>query len=173
MPGLSIDVNDGRTAVKPGDLLRYVVEVHNIGTTTARHLLLTQTLPPGMRLISASRHGAARAGRVSWWVSLPVGHSGTFRVVGRAGRTPAHLLRLATVACAAADGSIKPVVCAAHSDRLPAGALAAALKPGTAAAGNQTTRRYVTVVVAALVLAALTLIVPRRLALRRRARRLG
>ena len=40
--------------------------------------------------------------------------------------TPDHLLRLATVACASAMRDGRPIVCATHSDRLPAGAAAEA-----------------------------------------------
>ncbi len=123
-PGLSINVNDGRKAAQPGDQLTYRVEVHNIGTTAAPRLKITQTLPAGLKFISASPHGVVAAGQVAWHVGLPAGRTGTFSVTGQVGKTPKAVLRLATVACATAAGSSRPIVCAAHSDELPAGAAA-------------------------------------------------
>jgi hypothetical protein len=49
------------------------------------------------------------------------------------GSTPGELLRLATVACAATAPDDTPLVCASHSDELPAGAEAA--RSAQAAAG--------------------------------------
>ncbi len=131
-PALSIDVDDGRQTAKPGDLLNYTVKIHNIGSTNAHGLDIVQTLPTGMKLISATRHGAAHAGQVMWKVNLPAGQADTFGSVGKVGQTPSQLLRLATIACASTGGSVRPIVCAAHSDELPAGAMAAAHARGTA-----------------------------------------
>ncbi|HUK67817.1 MAG TPA: DUF11 domain-containing protein [Streptosporangiaceae bacterium] len=125
-PGLSIGVDDGRQFAKPGDLLTYTVKIQNIGSTNARGLDVVQTLPAGMTLISASKHGAAQAGQVRWQLNLPAGHADTFGVIGKVGHTPSQLLRLATIACASTGTGVKPLVCAAHSDELPAGAAAAA-----------------------------------------------
>ena len=167
-PALSIGVDDGRQAAKPGDLLNYTVKIQNIGTTSAKGLDVVQTLPAGLKLISASRHGAARAGQVTWKVNLPVGRADTFGVVGRVGQTPKQLLRLATIACASTGGGIKPIVCAAHSDELPAGAAAAAYARHAAAGHNV---GYVRVIGVALLLAVVAAIGGRSLLLRRRTRR--
>lgn len=125
-PALSIGVTGGRPTVRPGVMLTYTVKIRNIGTVDAPRLHVDQTLPPGLQLISATSHGARRAGEVKWLVSLPPGHAETFRVVARVGKTPPQLLRLATVACASVGSSGRPVVCATDSDELPAGVTAAA-----------------------------------------------
>jgi uncharacterized repeat protein (TIGR01451 family) len=112
----------GRPAV-PG--LRYLVSVKDIGTLGAPHLTITQTLPAGLKFVSASRHGVAAGGRVTWLTGIQPGGSQTFTVVTQLTRTPAGLLRLAAVACAAPQGSARPMVCAAHLDRLASGSLGA------------------------------------------------
>ncbi len=170
-PALSIGVDDGRQAAKPGDLLTYTVKIHNIGTTNARGLDIVQTLPTGMRLVSATRRGAARAGAVTWKVNLPAGRVATFGVVGKVGQTPNQLLRLDTIACATTRGSIKPIVCAAHSDELPAGARAAAHeRRATRAAAHSHRPGFLRSAGATLLLAAAAAITG-WLFLRRRARR--
>jgi uncharacterized repeat protein (TIGR01451 family) len=136
-PELSIGVSDGRQHVQPGDLVTYAVKIHNIGKRNVPHLRIVQTLPAGMKLISATRHPATHAGQLTWKLGLAAGHTGKFRVVGRVGPTPGQLLRLATIACAEIGTSTRPVVCAAHSDELPAGAVAAAHASHAAAAESQ------------------------------------
>ena len=124
-PGLTISVSDGRVAVRAGDKLTYTVIVRNSGAVAVRRLKVTQTLSPGLEFISASDHGVAASGHVSWTASLPVGGKQTFLAVTRVTKTPPTLLRLAAVACVTLPGSSSPVVCAAHLDRLPAAAAAA------------------------------------------------
>ncbi len=124
-PKLSIGIDDGRTAAKEGDRLTYAVTVHNIGTTDARRLRLTQSMPPGLKFVSADGHGTAKGGQVVWTVDLPAGRDVTFHTTAQVGATPDELLRLASIACASARGEDRPIVCATHSDQLPAGAAAA------------------------------------------------
>lgn len=177
VPSLTIGVSDGRTAVKSGDQLTYVVSVRDGGTRSAPHLKITQTVSAGLEFLSASPHGAAANGQVAWYASIPAGGTRIFRVVARVTRPPAQLLRLAAVACAEADGSSRPIVCAAHLDRLPAAAASAASRGGAAAAvsrGARPSRRVLLVcaVAALAVLAAgvLAMIAFRRLRLRLRLR---
>jgi uncharacterized repeat protein (TIGR01451 family) len=120
--GLSISISDGRRAVRPGDRLTYVVRVSNGGSQDEPHLKVTQTLPDGLRFISASGRGRQLAGQVSWQAALPAGSTDTFTVEGIVTPTPPRLLRLATVACAEAAGGRRIMICAAHLDRLPAAA---------------------------------------------------
>jgi uncharacterized repeat protein (TIGR01451 family) len=133
---LSIAVTDSRQRVQAGDLVTYAVKVDNIGKRNARRLSIVQTLPAGLKLISASRHPAVHAGQLTWRLSLAAGHTSKFRVVGRVGQTPQQLLRLATIACATTGASARPIVCAAHSDELPAGAVAVAQASQAAAAAK-------------------------------------
>jgi uncharacterized repeat protein (TIGR01451 family) len=130
-PGLTISVNDGHVAAQAGDRLSYTVTVRDTGTVAAPHLKITQTMSPGLAFLSASGHGVASKGRVTWAVSLPVGGTRTFQVVTRVTKTPATLLRLAAVACVELPGSSHPDVCAAHLDRLPAAAQAASGSGGS------------------------------------------
>jgi len=123
-PGLTISVNDGRVAAQSGDRLNYTVTVRDTGTVPAPRLNVTQTLAAGLIFISASDGGVAKNGRVSWSARLPAGGTRSFRVDTRVTRTPATLMRLAAVACVELPGSSRPVVCAAHLDRLPAAAQA-------------------------------------------------
>jgi uncharacterized repeat protein (TIGR01451 family) len=165
VPGLSISVTDGKTAVKPGDQLTYLVSVKDSGTLSARHLKITQTLPAGLELLSATSNGVAAKGQVAWLTSIPAGGAETFKVVTRVTRTPARLLRLAAVACATAQGSARPIVCAAHLDQLPA----VAATPAAKASGSlgKVLPAYVGVALAVLVVGALVMVVARRAGRRR------
>ncbi|MEV7908502.1 hypothetical protein AB0P04_43625, partial [Streptomyces anulatus] len=125
VPRLSISIDNGKTATREGDRLTYTVVVHNTGTTDAGELHLTQSLPEGLRLVSADGHGSAKEGQVVWTVDLPAGKDATLHTTAQVGATPADLLRLATVACASTEAEGRPIVCATHSDQLPAGAAAA------------------------------------------------
>ena len=173
-PTLSIGVSDGMNTAKPGDLLSYTVNIRNLGTASAPPLVVALTLPPAFKLLSASGGGAKAAGQVKWQVSLPAGHSGAFRVVGRVGSTPRQLLRLDAVACATTGKGAKPIVCAASTNELPAGAAAAAHARLAAVPAADHLIRYVLMSAAALVLvlvvAGLALITRRRLIATKRAR---
>jgi uncharacterized repeat protein (TIGR01451 family) len=115
-PQLSIGLGDGRTVAKAGDRLSYAVSIRNAGSSQAPHLAITLTLPTGVRLISASRNGAGRAGKITWHAGVPAGHRESFRAVGEVMRTPARMVRLAAVACAA-ERRGRPLVCAADLDQ--------------------------------------------------------
>jgi len=173
-PALSIGVSDGMNTAKPGDLLSYTVNIRNLGSANAPPLEVALTLPPAFTLLSASGGGAKAAGQVKWQVSLPAGHSGAFRVVGRVGDTPRQLLRLDAIACATTGKGAKPIVCAAASNELPAGAAAAAHARLAAAPSANHLIRYVLVTAAAvvllLVLAGVALMARRRLTTNKGAR---
>jgi uncharacterized repeat protein (TIGR01451 family) len=159
-PGLTISISDGHVAARAGDGLTYTVSVRNSGAVAVRSFKVTQTLPPGLELISATDHGVAASGHVSWTASLPVGGKRTFLAVTRVTRTPPTLLRLAAVACVTLPGSSRPIVCAAHLDRLPALLAASTTRSGhsTGNAGAYTAAGGLAV----LALGLLTAIVARR-----------
>jgi len=124
-PQLDIAVTDGRSSAAVGDQLTYTIKVRNLGTTTANNLQISESLPAGLKLVSTDGGGAADADRIIWSMDLKPGADATLTTVGRVGQTPSTLLRLATVACAAVAQGRKPLVCATHSDLLPAGAAVA------------------------------------------------
>jgi uncharacterized repeat protein (TIGR01451 family) len=158
-PGLAISITDGHVAARVGDKLTYTVSVRNSGAVAVRRFKVTQTLSPGLEFLSASNHGAAAGGDVSWTASLPVGAKRTFVDVTRVTRTPPTLLRLAAVACVTLPGSSRPLVCAAHLDRLPAAAAASAPRSGHSI-GNVGT--YIAAGLAVLALGLLTAVIARR-----------
>ncbi len=131
IPSLAISVTDGQAAATTGDRLTYTVSVRDTGTVAAPHLKITQTLSSGLKFVSASSDGVATAGQVAWHASLPAGGTRTFRVTALVARTPARELRLAAIACAVLPGSSRPIVCAAHLDRLPAAAAGATAGSGS------------------------------------------
>jgi uncharacterized repeat protein (TIGR01451 family) len=121
-PGLTISISDGHVAARAGDKLTYAVSVRNSGTVAVRRLKVTQTLSAGLEFLSASDRGVAAGRDVSWSASLPVGGKRTFVDVARVTKTPSSLLNLAAIACVTLPADSRPVVCAAHLDRLPAAA---------------------------------------------------
>jgi uncharacterized repeat protein (TIGR01451 family) len=157
-PGLAISISDGRVAARPGDKLGYTVTVRDTGTVAASRLTITQTLSTGLEFISASDHGVARNGHVSWSSGLPAGGTRTFLVDAKVTKTPATLQRLAAVVCVTLPGSSRPVVCAAHLDRLPAVA-----KPGARSSQSSTRMvNYAATGLAVLALGLLTAFAARR-----------
>jgi uncharacterized repeat protein (TIGR01451 family) len=125
-PQLSIAVDNGLTAVAKGDALDYTVTIHNLGTKKVVGLRVTQTMPAGMSFRSADSRGTAKAGTVGWRVDVKAGGQISLHSKAVVTKTPDSLLRLATVACASVTAKGAPIVCASHSDVLPAGAAAAA-----------------------------------------------
>jgi uncharacterized repeat protein (TIGR01451 family) len=166
VPGLTVSVSDGRTAVQPGDQLTYLVSVRDAGVHGAPHLKITQTLSQGLQFLSASSQGVAANRQVTWNASIPAGGTRTFSMVARVTRTPASLLQLAAVACVATMGGSRPIVCAAHLDRLPAAAAAAASR--AAGPTRAALLTYAAGALAVLVAGVLAAIAYRRLRTRRR-----
>ena len=165
IPALTINVTDGQVAATAGERLTYMVSVRDTGIAAAPHLKITQTLSPGLEFLSASGNGVATAGQVAWSTSLPAGGTRTFRVVARVTQTPARVLRLAAVACVALPGGSRPIVCAAHLDRLPAAAAESAA--GSGSSGSKLLA-YAAAGLAVLAAGLLTVIAGRRIRLRRR-----
>jgi uncharacterized repeat protein (TIGR01451 family) len=159
-PALTISVGDGRKAANAGDRLTYLVSVKNGGTGGAPHLKITLTLSAGLDFLSASPHAVPARGQVAWSAGIPAGGTGTFHVAARVARTPPRLLRLATVACASAQGGSRPIVCAAHLDRLPAAAAASA--PRAAGPAGTVPLGWIVAALAALAAGVLGVIARRR-----------
>ncbi|SNQ50832.1 conserved exported hypothetical protein [Frankia canadensis] len=168
---LAIGIDDGHTSVAVGDRVTYTVKIRNIGTVDADDLVVTQTLPAGVRFGSADRDGVISAGTVTWHTDLAAGRDTAVVVHGEVAKLPPGQLRLASVACATAHGDSRPIVCAADSDRLPAGGAAGASGAGSHAAGGPP-GWLVTLYVGAGVVAALLvgIVARRRWSSRRRAR---
>ena len=120
VPQLTISITDGHVAVRPGQTLRYQASLRNTGTGAATDLGVTTTLSAGLAVTRASGNGVTRAGQVTWTITVPPDTTRTFLVTARVTRPPAHVLRLAAVACVTLPGSKQPTVCAAHLDALPA-----------------------------------------------------
>ena len=132
-PQLSIAIDNGKTTATTGDKLDYVITVQNLGVTDLDALRINQSLPTGMEFGTADSDGTAEAGFVTWTVDLKATTAATFHITMTVTATPAELLRLATVACASIAADSPPIVCASHSDQLPAGAAAEAAQQAVVA----------------------------------------
>jgi uncharacterized repeat protein (TIGR01451 family) len=169
-PQLRIAVDNGRTSVAVGDKPTYTITLDNLGTTAITGLVVTQSVPTGLNLTSADSSGVATAGLVSWRVNLKASGKATIHTTMTVSKTPKDVLRLATVACASTAVKGPPIVCAAHSDLLPAGAAAEAGKarakvvPGATARSTGPNWWYVAGGVGAIagVVAALATLIARR-----------
>ncbi len=121
-PQLSISIDDGRTDVSRGDLLTYSIVVTNVGTKPVKGLWLTQTLPTGLRPQNVDAKGVTGKQAITWRVDVAPAAKSTVHSRMRVTSTPKDLLRLAPVACASVTRTGRSIVCASHSDQLPAGA---------------------------------------------------
>ena len=136
-PQLSIAIDNGRTSTTIGDILDYVITVQNLGTADVDGLFIAQSVPSGLDFGTADAGGTADASDITWNLDLKASTTATFHTTMTVTATPAELLRLASVVCASSSADGPPIVCAAHSDQLPAGAAAEAA--ATALAGDATT----------------------------------
>lgn len=168
-PQLSIAVDNGHSSTAAGDTLDSAITVRNLGTTKIVGLKLTQTMPTGLVFGSADAAGVAGPDGVSWTVDLAPTAEAVVRSTMTVSDTPPDLLRLATVACAAASADGPPIVCASDSDQLPAGAAAeAAIAADESAAASTALLRWYLAGGAVLVVAAVAVL----LLIRRRRRAL-
>lgn len=124
-PQLRISVDNGRTSAVLGDSLNYTVTIANLGSTNAAGLQITQSVPTGLTFKSADVGGKVESGNVHWAIDLKSTKTIVVHTTMTVSSTPADLLRLATVACASISVKAPPIVCASHSDQLPAGKAAA------------------------------------------------
>jgi hypothetical protein len=148
------------------------VLVQNSGAHRSPPLEITQTMPSGLRFVSASGHGVAKAGSVTWHADLPAGGKDTFSLQAQVTRSAARQSRLAAVVCAALAGNRTPIVCAAHLDRLPGAPAAASGRRATTAAAS-TLPGYAVGVLAVLAAAVLVILAGLRVRVRIRRRRAG
>jgi uncharacterized repeat protein (TIGR01451 family) len=121
-PQLSIAIGDGHTTAAAGNRLTYTITVENLGSTDITGLVVTQSMPAGLELESADSSGGALAGNVTWDVNLKATAKAVLHSTMGVYDTPPDLLRLARVAGASTADARRPIVCATHSDQLPAGA---------------------------------------------------
>ncbi|WP_188317001.1 DUF11 domain-containing protein [Solihabitans fulvus] len=128
-PSLSISIDDGQQKVGRGAELTYLVKISNMGTSTVDGLRLTQSMPPGLRFVSADHDGRQGDQLIEWTVSLPPNSDVTVVGKGKLDSVPSGTTRLAASACAYVGGEDRPTVCSTDSDELDATALAAA--PGS------------------------------------------
>jgi uncharacterized repeat protein (TIGR01451 family) len=164
-PQLSIAVDNGHTTATAGDTLTYTISVQNLGTAGVAHLHVTQSMPAGLKFKSADSAGKATAGSVSWTLDLKTAGETKVHSTMTVLDTPPELLRMATVACASTSADDPPIVCAAHSDQLPAGvSAAAAARESTAPGSDGIDPRLLSlgIAAAALVVAALVVVLVRR-----------
>jgi uncharacterized repeat protein (TIGR01451 family) len=171
-PQLSIAVSDEKDSATAGDELAYTIIVENVGSVDVPGLVVTQTLPGELQLVSTDPAVTADGSTVSWTVDLVAAQTATFRSTVTVGESPDTLLRVATTVCAAVSPTDAPLVCASDSDELPAGAAAAAAsdsdsdeQDGTAASPGW----LWPTVIAAVVVIALLLLLGALLRRRRRA----
>ncbi|WP_459801645.1 hypothetical protein [Herbidospora sp. RD11066] len=150
---LSIVVNDGHDAVRPGDRLTYTTTVTNIGGGAAPPLDISQTLGPGLSLVASTPAGTSAGGRVGWTRPMKAGESAKFTVTVDVGRQAPGTERLAVVSCAAKAGTGRPLVCATDS---------APLTPAPVAMKTQKTPASVAWGAAAALVAVLGVLVWRR-----------
>jgi uncharacterized repeat protein (TIGR01451 family) len=125
-PQLSIAIDNGRTEAAAGETLTYTTTVTNLGTSSVSDLVVTQTVAEGLELVSAENEGSAQDGVVMWRIALEPSATATVRTTMTVVPTPDEQLRVASVACAKTADDAPPIVCATHSDQLPAGAAASA-----------------------------------------------
>lgn len=158
-PQLSIAVDNGRTSTTAGDTLDYTITIRNLGTNDVLGLTVTQSMPAGLSFKTADSAGTEKAGGVGWTIDLATAGEAVLHSTMAVTDTPPELLRLATVACASMSPSGPPIVCASHSDQLPAGASAEAATAAAAAPSSGLLPWYVAGGIAVVLIAVAVVVV--------------
>ncbi|MEU6152062.1 DUF11 domain-containing protein [Actinosynnema sp. NPDC047251] len=127
--GLSISIDNAHDQVHGGDELAYKITVRNTGSSDVEGLRVTQSVPPGVRVVTADQDGRTSETSVQWTASIPAGEDVTLtdKVVFDA--APDGTARLASSVCAYRTGETRPVVCSTDSDQLAATPPALAKSP--------------------------------------------
>jgi hypothetical protein len=87
--------------------------------------VVTQRIPDGAKVVSASESGKKKAKTVTWRIDVAAGKQAELRTrVALPESLPAELLRFAVTACASTSPKAAPLICASDSDLLPSGAKA-------------------------------------------------
>jgi uncharacterized repeat protein (TIGR01451 family) len=161
-PQLSIAVDNGKTSTTTGDTLDYAITIRNLGTADVAGLKVTQTMPAGLTFKTADAAGTEKTGGIGWTVDVATAGEAVLHSTMAVTDTPPELLRLATVACASMSADGPPIVCASHSDQLPAGASAVAAAAAAAAPPSSLLPWYVAGGIAVVLIAVLIVVVLRR-----------
>lgn len=120
-PALSIKVDDGTMRTRTKQVHTYTVRLRNLGSADLNGMGLTETLPSGVALVSATDGGAADGGRVAWTVDLPAGQELIRTVQARVDKLPPGP-GVASTACAHLAGTTVPVVCSTDLNQIPSDA---------------------------------------------------
>ncbi|WP_170321298.1 DUF11 domain-containing protein [Acrocarpospora pleiomorpha] len=115
---LNISIDNGQTSVRQGDRLTYTIKISNTGDTETPELRVFQTTVPGLEVLSTTPEATASTKRIEWSKKLSGREEAEFSVTAQVGPQAPQMQRLTVVACASNKSSDRPVVCAAHSDRL-------------------------------------------------------
>lgn len=90
LAGLSIAKVVDKAAAAPGETLDYTITVRNSGEADARQVPVTDTLPAGLRDVTADQGGVVADGTVTWTIdALPAGGTSTLHVFGTVDRAGA------------------------------------------------------------------------------------
>ncbi|WP_170322917.1 DUF11 domain-containing protein [Acrocarpospora macrocephala] len=115
---LNISIDNGHTSVRQGDRLTYTIKISNTGDAETPVLRVFQATVPGLEVLSTTPEATASAKRIEWSKSLSAREEAEFSVIAQVGPQAPQMQRLTVVACASNKSTDRPVVCAAHSDRL-------------------------------------------------------
>ncbi|MEO3856704.1 hypothetical protein [Acrocarpospora sp. B8E8] len=115
---LNISIDNGRTSVRQGDRLTYTIKISNTGDAETPVLRVFQATVPGLEVLATTPEATASAKRIEWSKSLAAREEAEFSVTAQVGPQAPQMQRLTVVACASNKSTDRPVVCAAHSDRL-------------------------------------------------------
>ncbi len=120
--GLSISIDNSHDQVHGGDELAYKISVRNTGSSDVDGLRITQSIPSGVRVVTAEQDGQATSTSVQWTKVVPAGKEITLANHVVFDAAPEGTARLASSVCAYRDGETRPVVCSTDSDQLAASA---------------------------------------------------
>ena len=80
-PDLTVTKDDGLTYATVGDIVTYTITYDNVGNQVASGVVIRDTLPPGVKFLSASHGGRLRGNTVVWEIdALRPGDGDTLQV---------------------------------------------------------------------------------------------
>ncbi|MEU4804267.1 hypothetical protein [Actinosynnema sp. NPDC023587] len=124
--GLSISIDNAHDQVRGGDELAYEITVRNTGSSDVEGLRVSQSVPPGLRVVTADQDGRTSETSVEWTATVPAGKDLTLTDKAVFDTAPDGTARLASSVCAYRPGETRPLVCSTDSDELAAAVPASA-----------------------------------------------
>lgn len=115
---LSVDLDNRRAEVEPGDRVQYTVEIYNSGERAYPNARISQELPAALTPVDSRPAARESQTKVGWSATIPPGAGATFTMTGRIGQSQDEYPQVVTTGCVTAKPGGPPLACDSDTDAL-------------------------------------------------------